>query len=100
MRSKQSLSDLVFDWQVSVETDKKDKYGREIGKIILSTGQDVNREQVTRGFAWHYKAYEREQSANNRMLYDFAEQGARIGRRGLWAGVAPVQPWRFRLHQR
>ena len=98
MRSKQSLSDLVFDKQVTVETVKKDKYRREIGKILLSTGQDVNLEQVTRGFAWHYKAYEQEQSANDRKLYNFAEQGA--GGRGLWADVAPVQLWEFRHHLR
>lgn len=76
MRSKQSLSDLVFDKQVAVETDKKDRYGREVGKILL-TGQDVNLEQITRGFSWHYKAYAREQSANDRKLYDFSEHGAR-----------------------
>jgi len=99
MRSKQSLSDLLFDKQVTVETDKKDKYGREIGKILL-TGQDVNLEQVSRGFAWHYKTYEREQSANDRKLYDFAEQGARAGRRGLWADADPVPPWEFRHSKR
>ena len=95
-RSKQSLSDLVFEKQVTVETDKKDRYGRDVGKILLSTEQDVNLEQVTRGFAWHYKAYEREQSANDRKLYDFAEQEARAGRRGLWADADPVPPWEFR----
>lgn len=99
-RSKQSLSDLVFEKQVTVETDKKDRYGRDVGKILLSTGQDVNLEQVTRGFAWHYKAYEREQSANDRKLYDFAEQGARAGRRGLWADAEPVPPWEYRHSKR
>lgn len=97
MRSKQSLSDLVFNKQVTVETDKKDKYGREVGTILL-TGQDVNLEQVTRGFAWHYKAYEKEQSSNNRKLYDFAEREARAARRGLWADADPMPPWEFR-HQ-
>ena len=100
MRSKQSLSDLVFDKQVTVETDKKDKYRREIGKILLSTGQDVNLEQVTRGFAWNYKAYEKEQPANDRKLYDFAEKEARAGRRGLWADAEPVPPWEFRHKKR
>lgn len=98
-RSKQSLSDLVFDKQVTVETDKKDKYGRDVGKILL-TGQDVNLEQVTRGFAWHYKQYEREQSANDRKLYVFAEHGARADRRGLWADAEPVPPWEFRHNKR
>lgn len=30
----------------------------------------VNLEQVTRGFVWHSKAYKREQSSNDRLLYD------------------------------
>lgn len=50
-RSKQSLSDLVFEKQVTIESDKKDHYGRDIGEILLATGQDVNLEQITRGFA-------------------------------------------------
>lgn len=29
-RSKESLSDLVFGKDVSVETDKRDRYGREV----------------------------------------------------------------------
>lgn len=95
MRSKQSLSDLVFDKDVTVETEKKDKYRREIGKILVA-GQDVNLEQVTRGFAWHYKAYERDQPPNDRKLYDFAERQARSGKRGLWADTDPVPPWEFR----
>lgn len=96
MRSKQSLSDQVFEKQVIIDTDKKDRFGRDVGKILLSTGQDVNLEKVTRSFAWHYKAYEREQSANDRKLYDFAEQGARAGKHGLWADAEPVPPWVFR----
>lgn len=98
-RSKQSLSDLVFDRQVSVETDKRDRYGREVG-VILVNGKDANLEQITRGFAWHYKAYEREQSANDRKLYDFAEQEARARRRGLWADVDPMPPWDYRHSKR
>lgn len=90
----------MFEKQVTVETDKKDRYGRDVGKILLPTGQDVNLEQVTRGFAWHYKQYEQEQSANDRKLYDFAEQGARAGRRGLWADEEPVPSWEFRQSKR
>lgn len=98
-RSKQSLSDLVFDRQVIVQSDKRDRYGREVGTVLVN-GKDANLEQVTRGFAWHYKAYEREQSTNDRKLYDFAEQQARAGRRGLWADVDPVPPWDFRHSKR
>jgi len=91
----------VFDKQVAVETDKRDKrdkrdkYGREVGKILL-IGRDVNLEQVSRGFAWHYKECQREQSVNDRKLYDFAEKEARAARRGLWADADPLPPWDFR----
>ena len=32
-RSKESLSDLVFDKTVNVEIEKRDRYGRQIGKV-------------------------------------------------------------------
>ena len=50
-RSKESLSDMVFDKTVNVETEKRDRYGRQIGKVLVN-GQDVNLVQVERGMAW------------------------------------------------
>lgn len=94
-RSKQSLSDLVFEKAVVVETDKRDKYSREVGKVLV-VGMDANLEQVIRGMAWHYKAYEREQSPNDRKLYAAGESEARAARRGLWADAEPLPPWDFR----
>lgn len=94
-RSKESLSDLVFSKTVTVETDKRDKYGREVGKVLVN-GKDANLEQVQRGFAWHYKAYEREQSANDRKVYADAESEAKSARLGLWSDSEPVPPWVFR----
>lgn len=76
-RSKQSLSELVFDREVTVEIGKTDRYGRQIGKILLR-GVDVNFEQVRRGMAWHYKAYAREQSAPDRIAYAAAEDAAKV----------------------
>ena len=49
-RSKQSLSDLVFDKAVTVETNKRDKYRREVGKVLVG-GVDANLEQVKRDMA-------------------------------------------------
>ncbi len=82
-QSKQSLSDLAFDKTVVVEADKRDRYGREVGKVLVN-GRDVNLIQVERGMAWHYKAYAGEQSINDRALYEAAEAAARTARRGLW----------------
>lgn len=44
--------------------------------------------------AWHYKAYEREQSEVERKAYADAE--AKANRRGLWVDAKPVPPWEWR----
>ena len=49
-RSKQHLSDQVFGKQVEVLSNKTDKYGRTVGKVMVG-GKDVNLEQVSSGFA-------------------------------------------------
>ena len=94
-RSKESLSDMVFDKTVNVETEKRDRYGRQIGKVLVN-GQDVNLVQVERGMAWFYRQYQREQSPNDRRLYEAAEDAAKAGKRGLWRDTEPVPPWDFR----
>ncbi len=94
-RSKESLSELAFNKTVNVETSKRDKYGRQIGKVLVN-GQDVNLVQVERGMAWFYRQYQREQSPNDRRLYEAAEDAARAGKRGLWRDADPVPPWEFR----
>jgi endonuclease YncB( thermonuclease family) len=94
-RSKQSLSDMVFNKTVTVETVKRDRYGRELGKV-LAGGKDVNLEQVRAGLAWHYKAYERTQSATDRQAYADTENEAKAAKRGLWADSDPIPPWEWR----
>ena len=94
-RSKQSLSDMVFNKSVTVETGKRDRYGRELGKV-LAGGKDANLEQVRAGFAWHYKAYERTQSATDRQAYADAENEAKAAKRGLWVDADPTPPWEWR----
>lgn len=94
-RSKQSLSDLIFSKEVSVEVHKRDRYGREVGKVIQD-GEDVNLEQIRRGMAWFYRQYERELLPEDQAAYDVAEEMARNNKRGLWADQAPLPPWAFR----
>lgn len=94
-RSKEHLSDLVFGKAVTIDTQKNDKYGREIGKVIVS-GQDANLAQVRMGLAWHYKAYEKEQSPSDRTAYAQAEAEAHNRHVGLWQDPKPVPPWDFR----
>ncbi len=97
-RSKESLSDLAFDKTVNVETGKRDRYGRQIGKVLVN-GRDVNLVQVERGMAWFYRQYQRDQSPNDQRLYDAAEDAAKADKRGLWRDAAPVAPWEFRRNK-
>ncbi len=94
-RSKQSLSTMVFQKFITVEWSKRDRYGRVVGKVMVN-GQDVGLAQVSAGFAWHYKAYEREQSRADKDTYAQAEDEARSDRRGLWRDTKPTPPWEFR----
>jgi len=97
-RSKESLSELAYDKTVTVETDKRDKYGRQVGKVLVNR-QDVNLVQVERGMAWFYRQYQREQSPADRQSYAAAEIEARAAKLGLWRDADPMPPWEFR-HQR
>ncbi|MGV0960072.1 MAG: thermonuclease family protein [Limnohabitans sp.] len=94
-KAKQSLSDLVNDRDVSVTWFKKDRYGRTVGQVYVGD-TDVCLEQINRGFAWHYKEYEREQSVEDRSRYADAEEQARIARIGLWTDEHPIEPSKFR----
>lgn len=94
-RSRQSLSELVFRQVVTVEYEKVDRYGRIVGKVKAGN-LDANLVQVSRGMAWHYKAYELEQQPKDRLAYSRAEEAAREARQGLWRDPMPVAPWDFR----
>ena len=96
-RSRESLAELVANRMVIVDTDKQDRYGRRVGKVLVA-GKDVNVEQIRRGLAWFYRHYERELSDTDRQGYDRAEEEARVYRRGLWADPNPVPPWEFRAN--
>lgn len=94
-KSKEHLSDSVAGKFVVVEYDKRDWYKRILGKVLLNN-QDMNLEQIEAGLAWHYKKYQSEQTATDRVKYSGAEIEAREAKRGLWADRNPVSPWEYR----
>lgn len=94
-RSRQNLADLVFRKQVVVEWSKHDRYGRIVGKVLVA-GRDASLAQVASGLAWHYKAYQREQSEADQIAYSAAEDAARSKSIGLWQDPKPIAPWDFR----
>ena len=93
--STQSLSELVYDKEVLVTWDKKDKYYRILGKVIVD-GNDANYEQLTKGLAWYYKQYEKDLNDEDKKKYSEAEEWARNYTEGLWADSNSIPPWEYR----
>lgn len=88
-RSRQSLAELCFRKNASVQFQKKDRYQRILGRVYCNA-VDVNAEQVRRGLAWVYDKYVADKS-----LYQLQAQ-ARKSKAGLWIDPDPVPPWEFR----
>ena len=93
--STQSLAELVYDKEVLVTWDKKDKYYRILGKVIVD-GKDANYLQLKKGLAWFYKQYEKDLNDEDREKYTEAEEWARNYTEGLWADPKSIPPWEFR----
>lgn len=94
-RSRQYLASLAFQKHVTVKWTKRDRYGRIVGKVLVD-GNDVNVRLVLAGLAWHYKAYQKEQSLSDAALYADMENEARAKRVGLWTDPNPIPPWEWR----
>lgn len=93
-RAKQFASDFCFGKTVLVSGNgKKDRNDRWIGEIFYNN-QNLNKELVRNGLAWHYKRYSK--SAN----YADLETAARKKKIGLWRDKDPVAPWNWRKSKR
>ena len=92
------LASLIARKTVTIEYNKRDRYGRIVGKIIFND-EDVNLKMVKVGYAWWYKKYKREQSADDRLSYAVAENNARKFNLGLFQNEA-VPPWEWRKNRK
>jgi endonuclease YncB( thermonuclease family) len=93
--STQSLAELVYDKEVVVNWDKKDKYYRILGRVVID-GRNINYEQLKKGLAWYYKQYEKDLSDEDKQKYSEAEGFAKNYGIGLWADSNSIPPWEFR----
>lgn len=90
-RAKQFTSDFCFGQIVRVEHGgKKDRNGRYIGVVYNSRGDNLNKQLVSAGLAWHFVRYSNDQS------YSALEAQARKAKRGLWAESNAIAPWVWR----
>jgi len=91
--SRDALADAVFGKTVEVRDEGKDRYGRWIAHLFVN-GEDVNRQMIATGNAWHYAAYSKDAS-----LAALQDQ-AKAQRLGLWAQPNPTPPWEFRANKK
>jgi endonuclease YncB( thermonuclease family) len=98
-KSREHLADWVAGRQVVVESDKTDRYGRLIGKVLVDE-TDVNLEQVKAGLAWWYRYYAKEQPRADRRRYEAAEDAAKAAGLGLWVDPDPIEPYAWRKARR
>lgn len=94
-----NLANLTHLRIVTLDLQKKDKYGRVVAKVLVE-GRDVGLAQVEAGLAWHYKVYEIEQDKSDRDAYAAGELEARRRAIGLWASPGAIPPWDFRKQRR
>jgi endonuclease YncB( thermonuclease family) len=88
-RAKQAMSDLVFGREVEVEVIGTDKYGREIGRVLVD-GEDAGLKMIAAGLAWHFDKYD------DTPEYAAAHATAREAEIGLWSAADPIAPWQWR----
>ena len=106
--SRKHLASLVAGKDIRVESSKKDRYGRLLGKLWVQPGDcagcgktlDVNLAQILAGMAWWYQDYAKDQSAEDQDRYKNAVSEARERKLGLWNEANAIPPWAWRRGQR
>jgi len=89
--ARQFTSELCFGQIVTIENEQEfDRNKRLIGVIINAQGQNLNKELIKAGLAWHYKKYSNDPS------YADLEISARKSKIGLWTNDNPIPPWEWR----
>jgi len=90
-RSKEILSNLIFEKSVKVKITDQDRYGRSVG-IIFKNDINVNMQMVQLGAAWAYREYLKDRT------FIAAEVDAKNAGVGLWSlhpsQIMPPSEWR------
>ena len=93
-KAKQFASDFCFGKTVVViGNGKKDRNGRWIGEIFFKN-QNLGKELVRNGLAWHFKRYSKSEN------YADLEAAARKKKIDLWRDKDPIAPWNWRKSKR
>jgi len=106
--SRKNLASLVAGKDVRIETSKKDRYGRVLGKVWVQPQDcpgcgktlNANHAQILSGMAWRYLDYVKDLTPEDRGRYESAEAEARKRKLGLWSEANAIPPWAWRKGQR
>lgn len=90
-KSKQALSDMIFNKNISAKIETKDRYGRVVANLYHNEVW-VNKLMVESGNAWMYRQY----SKNGEL--EQAEAEAKEKKSGLWSLPESeiIPPWEWR----
>ena len=93
-KATDALKGAIDNKPVRVVVSGKDRYQRNIG-IVYVGEKNLNQWLVANGWAWHYKAYSKDQKLAK------LELAARKARVGLWGDSRPpMAPWEYRASKR
>ncbi len=87
------LVNELDDKRITVNSDYKDRYGRDIGDIYVYNKNEaiyINAKLIKSGNAWVYKTYR-----ENTYLMNL-ENIAKDNKLGLWKDKSPIKPWEYR----
>lgn len=87
--ARRALIQLCKNADVRVYVMSKDRYKRNVGKLICNN-QDASVYMVKNGHAWFNKRYSMDYTL------DLAEQESRANQLGLWKQKNPTPPWVWR----
>ncbi len=90
-KAKRALADKVGNKRVRIDWNKKDRYGRIIGTVMLGDF-NINRAMVQEGHCWVYLRY------NDDPVLPSLESQAKQQGKGLWSlpDAQRTPPWKWR----
>lgn len=91
--SKRSLSDMVYQKQVTLKIHGQDKYNRTLAEVFYQD-TNVNQQMIRLGMAWAYRDFKPSKE------YIELESQAKNSRLGLWSESNPIEPSKWRKEQK
>ena len=94
--ARKCLAEMVAGKNITVIVYDIDSYGRSVGLLSVD-GLNVNKEMVTRGYAWVYNQYNKLPEKEEWLIL---QEKSKIEKKGLWKDLHSIPPWEFRKNRK